>query len=87
MDTRAYSSSYAASGEDQIRHYMEARHLHLGYLVAHDARIRDNGRVLLAPSTDSNTVVEILIDVRPQMPEKRRVRRAPTKGDAAEAAD
>jgi tetratricopeptide (TPR) repeat protein len=66
-----YTSAYAASGEDQIRHYMDARNVHLGYLVVHDARLSDQGAPLLEPADGPNTVIEFLINVMPRMPAKR----------------
>lgn len=66
-----YSSGYAASGEDQIRHYMEARDIHLGYLLVHDARLTDVGQPLMTPRSGPDTVFEYLINISPRMPEKR----------------
>lgn len=37
------SSAYAASGENQICHYMEQRHSYLGFLIVFDARLNDYG--------------------------------------------
>jgi hypothetical protein len=63
-----YSSTYAASGEDQIRAYMEAHDAHLGYLVIYDARLRDFGASLLAGlDTGPDTVREIFVDLRPRI--------------------
>ena len=42
-----YSSPYAASGEDQIIHYMDNRQTHLGYLVVFDARLEMHGETAL----------------------------------------
>lgn len=71
-----YSSAYAASGQDQIFHYMENRACHLGYLVVHDARLNDFGAALIVPGgTEENTVFEIFVDVRPRV--GSRSRRAP----------
>ncbi|MDB0569603.1 hypothetical protein LBW59_02275 [Ralstonia solanacearum] len=71
-----YSSAYAASGEDQIAHYMENRACHLGYLVVHDARLNDFGSALITPGAiGENTVFEIFVDVRPRV--SNRSRRAP----------
>ena len=36
-----YSSAYAASGEDQIRHYMQQRKVHIGYLMVFDTRLNE----------------------------------------------
>ena len=63
-----YSSTYAAAGEDQIRHYMENRDVHLGYLIVHDARLMDFAQALIAgDSTAQDTIVEIFVDVRPRV--------------------
>ena len=63
-----YSSTYAAAGEDQIRHYMENRDVHLGYLVVHDARLVDYGASLIeAIATGQDTVAETFVDVRPRV--------------------
>jgi tetratricopeptide (TPR) repeat protein len=59
-----YSSNYAASGQEQIRHYMENRKTHLGYLVVFDARSQRYGTPLIAPSSDNFTIVERIIDIR-----------------------
>ena len=34
-----YPSTYAASGEEQVLHYMENRHTNLGYFVIFDSRL------------------------------------------------
>jgi tetratricopeptide (TPR) repeat protein len=63
-----YSAAYAASGEGQIRHYMENRSAHLGYLVVHDARLNDFGSALLEGSeTGQNTIYQIFVDLRPRV--------------------
>lgn len=68
-----YSSTYAASGQDQIAHYMENRACHLGYLVTHDARLDDFGAALIVPGvTVENTVFEIFVDVRPRVSNRNR---------------
>lgn len=68
-----YSSAYAASGQDQILHYMENRACHLGYLVVHDARLNDFGSVLIVPgASGANTVFEIFVDVRPRVSSRSR---------------
>jgi tetratricopeptide (TPR) repeat protein len=71
-----YSSDYAASGEEQIKHYMENRKSFLGYLVVFDSRVDLFGRQLLAPTSGPHTVFEIIIDVRNQVktvrPKKQR---------------
>ena len=66
-----YSSKYAADGETQIRHYMENRDVHLGYLVVHDARLTKFGEPLMERrASDQDTVVEIFIDLRPRVTSK-----------------
>lgn len=67
-----YSTSYAASGEPQIRHYMENRGVHLGYLVVFDARADLFGTPLFDTATlGGNTVIEVPVDVRPRPPTRR----------------
>lgn len=62
-----YSSGYAAAGEEQIRHYMRNRGVHVGYLVVHDARLRDYGKTILEQDPVAReTVRELFIDVRPR---------------------
>jgi hypothetical protein len=66
-----YSSGYASSGEEQILHYMENRNTHLGYLVVFDARLDKNGsRLLGVRPTDTFTVIEKIVDVRPRVSNK-----------------
>ncbi len=65
-----YSSPYAASGKDQIIHYMDNRHTHLGYLVVFDARLDMHGEKLLSGLPGQHTVIEILVDVRPRVGRK-----------------
>jgi tetratricopeptide (TPR) repeat protein len=61
-----YTSTYAKSGEGQVRHYMKNRRVHVGFLLVFDGRSRDAGQPLLAEAQDGpDTVTEILIDVRP----------------------
>lgn len=68
-----YSSSYAASGEGQIRHYMENRNVHLGYLVVLDGRIEKYGEALLPERTaGASTISEVLVDVRPRVNETKK---------------
>jgi lipopolysaccharide biosynthesis regulator YciM len=62
-----YSSTYAARGEDQILHYMEARDRQLGYLIAFDGRVDNNGDPLISSTNGGATVREILIDVCPRV--------------------
>jgi hypothetical protein len=80
MCGRGYSSTYAQSGEDQIRHYMENEDVHLGYVVVFDARSSDFGKPLIGTrDTGTDTVVETRVDVRPEVgpgnrkPSKRNV--------------
>jgi tetratricopeptide (TPR) repeat protein len=66
-----YSSTYAASGEEQVLHYMEHRHTNLGYLVVFDARLDRNGeKVMPDRLADRFTVKEIECDVRPRFSKK-----------------
>lgn len=62
-----YSSNYAASGEDQIHHYMDNRKTGLGYLVVFDGRIDLNGKQLLTQTAGPHTVVEKLVNVSPRV--------------------
>lgn len=63
-----YASTYAASGSDQILHYLANRGVRLGYLVVFDARLKGNGDALLVPAEGLGmTVREVLIDVRPRI--------------------
>ncbi len=59
-----YSSAYAASGEEQINHYMDNRKTHLGYLVVFDARVNLFGQQLFSTTSGSHTVIEKIVDVR-----------------------
>lgn len=63
----SYSSNYAASGEDQIHHYMDNRKSNLGYLIVFDGRIDLNGQPLLTQAGEKRTVVEKLINVSPRV--------------------
>ena len=67
-----YPSTYAASGEGQIRHYMDNRNVNVGILLTFDARTRDAGKCLME-GVDSGkyTIKEILVDVRPGPPSKK----------------
>jgi hypothetical protein len=62
-----YSSNYAAAGEEQIRHYMQNRGVHLGFLVVHDGRLKKFGESVLQPGgTGRETVRELFVDIRPR---------------------
>jgi hypothetical protein len=75
-----YSSSYAATGEDQILHYMENRDTRLGYLVVFDARIGKFSESVLAPrKADNYTVCEKFVDVRPDWPRAPKAKKAGAK--------
>ncbi|HEX3661766.1 MAG TPA: hypothetical protein VHU89_10060 [Acidobacteriaceae bacterium] len=66
MCGKGYSSTYAASGEEQICHYLENRDTSRGYLVVFDARTNDFGRPLLKSKVSGTfTLGEFFIDVRP----------------------
>lgn len=68
-----YSSAYAASGEDQIRHYMEQRKVHIGYLMVFDARLNDfSGKLLAAEAGGQDTICEIFVDMRPRVTQRSR---------------
>jgi tetratricopeptide (TPR) repeat protein len=64
-----YSSTYAASGEGQIKHYMENRRTHLGYLVVFDGRAKQFGKALLQAAAGPYVVVEKIVDVRNRVQE------------------
>ncbi|HZS25952.1 MAG TPA: hypothetical protein VFB76_01880 [Candidatus Angelobacter sp.] len=68
MCGKGYSSTYAASGEEQIIHYLENRDTSRGYLVVFDARMDDFGKGLLsAPVCGKFTIGEYFIDLRPRV--------------------
>jgi hypothetical protein len=68
MCGKGYSSTYAASGEEQIVHYLENRDTNRGYLVVFDARMDDCGKALLgALVVDKFTIGGRFIDVRPRV--------------------
>jgi tetratricopeptide (TPR) repeat protein len=62
-----YSAPYAASGEEQIMHYMDNKDSHLGYLVVFDGRTTTFGQALLSHPVGQNTVIEKFVDVRHQV--------------------
>lgn len=79
-----YSSTYAASGEEQIRHYMENRDARLGYLVVHDARLEGYGSPLLKSNGDAqNTIYEVLVDVRPRVSSRKKAAAKPRPNNSA----
>jgi tetratricopeptide (TPR) repeat protein len=59
-----YSTIYAASGEEQIKHYMDNRQTRLGYLVVFDARVKLYGQRLLSFTAGPHTIIEKIVDVR-----------------------
>lgn len=67
-----YASTYAASGEGQIIHYMENRATHLGYLVVLDSRLENYASQLISNDSGKYTVREVFVDVRPRVSEKRK---------------
>lgn len=67
-----YASTYAASGEGQIVHYMENRATHLGYLVVHDSRLENYASQLISNDSGKYTVREIFVDVRPRVSERKK---------------
>ncbi|MGD1037179.1 MAG: hypothetical protein ABR878_08275 [Roseiarcus sp.] len=62
-----YSSSYAAEGEEQVKHYMDNRRTHLGYLVVFDARIDKFGAPFDLARTSGHTIITRTVDVRPRV--------------------
>jgi tetratricopeptide (TPR) repeat protein len=74
-----YSSAYAASGEDQIRHYMDNRNTHLGFLLVFDSRLNEHSESLLQNISDGvNTVHEVYVDLRPRVGKTKKAKK--TKG-------
>jgi tetratricopeptide (TPR) repeat protein len=68
-----YPSSYAASGEEQIFHYMENKDIYLGYLVVFDSRLEIYGEKLIKNGCrDSFTVSELFVDVRPRVSSRKK---------------
>jgi hypothetical protein len=67
-----YASTYAASGEGQIIHYMESRATHLGYLVVLDSRLENYASQLISNDSGKYTVREVFIDVRPRVSVKKK---------------
>ncbi len=62
-----YSAPYAASGEEQVLHYLENKNTSLGYLVVFDARLDHNGeKIMPERPSDRFTVKEFDCDVRPR---------------------
>jgi hypothetical protein len=71
MCGKGYSSTYAASGEEQIIHYLENRNTSRGYLVVFDARANDFGKALLKSLVQGKfTIGERFVDLRPQVKQK-----------------
>lgn len=66
-----YSSTYAASGEGQIKHYMENRKTHIGYLVVFDGRAKQFGEAILRSAAGPYTVIEKIVDVRNSVQQNR----------------
>jgi hypothetical protein len=60
-----YSSTYAASGEHQLSHYMANRDTHIGVLLVLDGRIRDYGNSVLTDPDPRMTIQELFVDLRP----------------------
>jgi tetratricopeptide (TPR) repeat protein len=60
-----YSSTYAEEGFDQLCAYMDAKKTRVGYLLAFDARLRDQAKELFqAAETKERAISVVLIDVR-----------------------
>ena len=71
MCGKGYTSTYAASGEEQICHYLENRDTSRGYLVVFDARMNDFGKPLLKSKVVKTfTLAEFFIDLRPKVKQK-----------------
>jgi tetratricopeptide (TPR) repeat protein len=78
MCGKGYSSTYAASGEEQIVHYLDNRDTSRGYLVVFDARMDDFGKALLgAPLSGKFTIGERFVDVRPRVKQKAPAKKKP----------
>ncbi|WP_434511041.1 tetratricopeptide repeat protein [Desulfitobacterium sp. AusDCA] len=68
-----YSEGYALEGIEQLAHYLENKHTHLGYLVIFDSRIRDMGRGINPHySYENYTVRSFIVDVRSVIKHKGR---------------
>jgi hypothetical protein len=63
---------------------MDNRSVHLGYLVVLDGRLKKYGEALLQDgAVGANTIVEVFVDVRPRVSERKK---SATKTAAAAAA-
>ena len=83
MCGKGYSSTYAASGQEQIVHYLENRDTSRGYLVVFDARMDDFGKVLLdAPASGKFTIGEHFIDLRPRVKQRSAAKQKSAKKNA-----
>jgi len=70
-----YSSAYAASGEEQIRHYMQNRSSHLGYLIVFDARLESySSQLIQGEAEGADTIYEIFVDMRPRVSSRRKAK-------------
>jgi|GEM_PF-1080541 tetratricopeptide (TPR) repeat protein len=79
----SYSSTYAASGQEQIVHYLENRDTSRGYLVVFDARLNDFGKTLLdAPASGKFTICEHFIDLRPRVKQRSAAKQKSAKKNA-----
>lgn len=63
-----YSSNYALSGKEQLKHYLENSDSRLGYLLVFDSRVRDINKYLNETIDGKNyTIITKAIDIRPQV--------------------
>lgn len=62
-----YTSHYAATGSDQLDHYMRSSGIYLGYLVVFDARLNGNGKALDVIAPAQGTIKTWMIDVTPRV--------------------
>jgi len=61
----AYSSTYAAAGEDQLVTYLQQRQTNIGYLMVFDGRSRDAGKPVLKKANPRFRIREIDVVVTP----------------------
>lgn len=63
-----YNSTYALSGKEQLKHYLDNSDSRLGYLLIFDSRIRDYSKYLNETIDNKNyTIITKAIDIRPKV--------------------
>ena len=66
MCGHGYSSTYAISGKDQLKHYLDNSNSKLGYLLVFDSRIRDFNRFTKETIDDKTyNIITNVIDIKP----------------------